>query len=151
MNPWNGNAWQCCWITSGIHMDTKHYHFTRYKKFKISTTSTKPDLKPSGHNSSFPFLSSCLPQQCLSSPSSVFTLVNFKMYFYYPCVSQVSELPFSKWIISLLLLDYSEKQMHINYSMPSKLQQLVTAVPKSVFADSGNVWILYCNLLSASE
>lgn len=69
-------------------MDTKHYHFTRNKNYKKPTTSMKPYLKPSGHNSSFPFLNSCLPQKCLSSPSSVFTFANFKMYFYSPCVSQ---------------------------------------------------------------
>lgn len=68
-------------------MDTEHYHFTRYTSFKKPTPSMKPDLKPSGHSSSFPFPKSCLQQNHLSKFASTFA--NFRMYFYSPCVSKL--------------------------------------------------------------
>lgn len=75
-------------------MDTKHYRFPRYTNFKKKnlTTNMNPDLKPSGRNSAFPFPTSYLQQNHLSSASSVFTFANFRMYFYSLCVTQVSKL-----------------------------------------------------------
>lgn len=80
----------------------------------------KPDLKPSGHNSAFPFPNFCLLRNHFSNAPFVFTFANFRMYFLFSVCQPSIQAPTFQVNHFIPTLGYSERKTsvyHLEYAI----------------------------------